>query len=486
MIALAAVFMCFTWRCVTMFFGDDDMMNMYYAWTTPALKLWKAQVLPWMPILRPMGNAVYRICYSFFGFRPLPLYSIAWAILIANVFVAWRFYRSLTESAAVSLMAVSLTLVHGLFQDLYLNAGTIYDSLCLLFTALAVTYYARVRRREGSITFGTGMLLTVFCLAAMNSKESGVTVPVILFCFECVYILPAVWREKRFTAWLRTIGPFYLPEIVIVGMFVFGRVHRTASLAATAAYQPHPAFGFWLRNVAEYLGIEVYRSISFGLTGAGLTLIAMLAIALALRNRGMIFGWLFFVIAITPVAVISIRLGYVLYVPNLGLGLYIASLIGTALQRMPALWGSGAQSGAVAAIAVTTIWIHAAHWPAAPVIQDSAEWRIWDKMHRDYPVIRPSAKILFADDYLSDNGYDLMFHLRLLYGDPTIEVARLKGPPAQQPVRPLSDFDYVFTTAMSSYVELDKRDVRKSLELNILQDYQPGKLFDAERLDHAG
>jgi hypothetical protein len=133
-----------------------------------------------------------------------------------------------------------------------------------------------------------------------------------------------------------------------------------------------------------------------------------------------------------------------------------------------------------------SIWIHAAHWPAPWVVRDSAEWRIWDKMHRDYPTIRPGAKILFADDYPSNNGYDLMFHLRLLYGDPTIEVARLKGAPEQRPTRPLSQFDYVFTAAMDTYVALDRRDVAKSIELNILEDYQPGRLFDARRMDSVG
>jgi len=61
-----------------MYFSDDDMLNMYYAWITPALKLWKAQVLPWMPVSRPLGNAVYRTFYSVFGFHPLPLYVFCW------------------------------------------------------------------------------------------------------------------------------------------------------------------------------------------------------------------------------------------------------------------------------------------------------------------------------------------------------------------------------------------------------------------------
>src|SRR6185437_1912623 len=89
-IALVVIFACFTWRSLQMFFSDDDMLNLYYAWTTPALKIWKAQILPWMPISRPLGTAIYRLAYEMFGFHPFPLYGFSWLLLLANLVVAWR------------------------------------------------------------------------------------------------------------------------------------------------------------------------------------------------------------------------------------------------------------------------------------------------------------------------------------------------------------------------------------------------------------
>ena len=47
-------------------------------------------------------------------------------------------------------------------------------------------------------------------------------------------------------------------------------------------------------------------------------------------------------------------------------------------------------------------------------------------MTRDYPSLKPGTRILFVDDYPSNNGYDLMFNLRLLYHDPKLEVSRLR------------------------------------------------------------
>jgi len=476
--ALAVIFMCFTWRSATMFFSGDDLMNMYKAWTTPTLKIWKAQALSWMPLYRPLGTAVYRVFYTVFGFHPLPLYIFSWLLLIGNVFAAWRFFRVLTPSVFVALAAVSLTLVHGGFQDLYLSAGTIYDRLCFLFTVLAVIVYARAPRRVA--------LLCVLCLMAMNSKESGATVPAILFCYECIYRLPGVWRERKVWEWVRSIAPFYC---LLAGMevaFVVGRVHGTQDLSANPAYQPHGGVPFWLSNVAEYLNILVYHGVHFTGATAAVTLVAMLALAAMLRNRAMLFGWLFFAIAITPVAVISFRQGYVLYVPVLGLGLYFAELIGLAFAREPARL-SYSRIAALAAVTAILMWIHATHWPSPWVVRDSPEWRLTEKMRRDYPTMKPGAKFLFVDDYRSGNGYDLMFNLRLLYHDPLIEVARTSGPADQQPdrSRPLK-FDHVFTAAMDTYVELDRRNVEESIRLNILHDYSPGRTFDTERADRAG
>src|SRR4051794_40092364 len=138
---LLTIFTWFTWRGLIMFYSGDDMMNMYGAWSLNPWRLAKAQILFWMPIYRPLGGGIYRVFYSVFGFHPEPLYIFCWLMLAANIVLAYRFFRVLAGTATQALIALSLTLVHGSFQDLYLSAGTIYDRLCFLFTVLGLATY---------------------------------------------------------------------------------------------------------------------------------------------------------------------------------------------------------------------------------------------------------------------------------------------------------------------------------------------------------
>ena len=94
---LLLIFIFFTWRGMTMFFSGDDMMNMYRAWDMSVWQLAQAQVMLWMPVYRPVGDAIYRLFYEVFGFNPAPLYGFCWILLAANVIAAYRVFRAVTS-----------------------------------------------------------------------------------------------------------------------------------------------------------------------------------------------------------------------------------------------------------------------------------------------------------------------------------------------------------------------------------------------------
>ncbi len=203
----------------------------FYAWTTPALKIWKAQILPWMPISRPLGTAVCRVVYSIFGFHPLPLYVLSWLLLVGNVFMAWRFFRALAPSASV---------VHGNFQDLYLST-----------TDAVSAFVTEQDYRDGGAAF--------FRIHGHQARQ-----------------------------WTRSTIRLYGALAIILGLFVLGRLRGIPGFLDHSSYRPHVDFGFWLKNVTEYMSLLFYRQVRFTAAAAAITLVLMMLIAVLLSNRAVL------------------------------------------------------------------------------------------------------------------------------------------------------------------------------------------------------
>jgi hypothetical protein len=480
-VSLAIIFVLFTWRGLLAFYTGDDLMNTYQAWTVNLGRLVSAQLLIWVPVYRPLGGAIYRTLFEVFGFNPRPLYVLCWALLACNVVVAYRFFRTTTGTPMLAMIGLATTLVHGTFQDLYFSAGTLYDRLCFLFTALGVIFYLRMRRRSESLTLRGSALVFIICILAMNSKESGVALPLLLACCEIVFI----WRKQSWSSCILRVWPLYLLLTALCITFVVFRVNRTPELILTSSYQPNLSVLLWARGVSRYLEMLTYNHVAFSLFGFACSLIGTAALAAVFRNRAMIFGWLFFVISITPVAVISIRPGYVLYVPQLGLGLFIAGFCGFVLDKVDS---AVSNSEAIAFVVVTmvTTWFTFHNWPKAPDYHVSPFYRLTTQFQRDYPKMPAGANLLFTSDAFLKDSYELLFNLRLMYRDPTIRAFRLEGPPDQQPAsRPSIMYDHIFANYSGYYEELDNSNPTESIRLHILKNYSLGRKVEMTHRDHS-
>ncbi|HEY7339225.1 MAG TPA: hypothetical protein VH639_30330 [Bryobacteraceae bacterium] len=486
--SIGVIFVFFTWRGLLMFYNGDDLMNTYSAWVLNPWRLGRAQVFPWVPVYRPLGGLIYRLFYQLCGFHPEPLYVFCWLLLLANLFVAFRFFGELSATPAEALIALAIIFVHGAFQELYLSAGTLYDRLCFLFTALAVAFYAKLRRTRSDIPRASAALVCCLFLLALNSKESGLAVAPILACWELIFVLPKFWRKQART-WLRAIAPLYGALAIISAAFIFGRLRRTPELVNTPTYHPHVSLWGWLMHVSEYAAMLAYNHAHPSPAWTGWALLIMLAVALSLGDRVMLFGWLFFVIAITPVASISSRPGYVLYVPCLGLGLYFGAVFSGGARffarrlRWPPV---SAELAAFVLLLGGATWLHARNWPTdqgpfgSPIYRNLSE-----QLRREYPSLPKGSKLLFESDYLAPDSWDFLFDVRLLYGDRDLVANRLHGLREQQPdwTRPLQ-YDHIFSADSGRYVELDPANPRESIRLHIVRDYEVGSQVDFSRRDH--
>jgi hypothetical protein len=407
--------------------------------------------------------------------------------MAGNVIVGYRFFRTVLRTAAEALIALSLTVLHGCMRELWINAGTIYDQLEYTFTALGLVAYIRLRRERPDIPLPRALLVLFLCLLAMDAKESGIALPVLIAVYEGIFILPQTWRQKG--AWLRAIAPFYSALTVLSLVFVFLRVSRTPELALNTAYQPHPALATWLTHMAEYLGMLTYGHVTFSQRTAAAVLVLMAIAALAARNRIMLFGWLFFVITITPVSLIISRPGYVLYVPDLGLGLYLAAAVAGAIRFCLTRLGRAlsiprAELAAFAILTVAITWFNFRNWPV-PIDRRNDTYRLSEQFRREYPQVPRGTRFLFVKDDFAKDGWNVLFNLRLMYHDNSIVVHRMEAFPDQRPdPKHLNDHDYVFSVDSGRYYQLDKQNVAESIRLNIMRDFAVGRQMVIARRDY--
>ena len=227
-----------------MYYTPDDMMNTYvWGWTEDPWRLAAAQLAVWMPLYRPLCEAIYAACFALFGFNPAPLEIFGWLLLVANVVAAYRMLRAVLGSRWAALFGVAVTLTHGALGELYISTGTLFDRLVFLFIAMGVATYAKLRSARQQLRIRDTVLLWLLCVLAMNSKESGVLLPVLLGLYELCFV-----RERSLGARLKAVGPTFALLAVTAVVFVFGRVYRTPVLLQTAGYHVDPNIGTWWQH----------------------------------------------------------------------------------------------------------------------------------------------------------------------------------------------------------------------------------------------
>jgi hypothetical protein len=429
------IFVAFTRHAPLMFFSGDDMMNMYKAWQTPVRDLVISLAAVWKPVYRPLGGAVYRVFYGVFGFHPLPLYAFSWALLIGNTVLLYILVARITRTLFHPLLTCVLASVHGMYLDLYYSAGTIYDHLSAFFVLLACVFWFDARLRNRPVLLSC--LVTLLTLAACDSKENAVALPVLLLSGELLVVCGA--RGLRLRA--RSLAPIVLCA-AIAAIFILGRVAGTADLSSNPAYRPR--ISALLPNLGTYLGYITYGALS-GPRVTVAVLLAIFVITAVLRSAAMIFGCIWFLATLLPVAMIMVRTGYVLYLPMMGLGLWTSDLLYQLLKRIRI------QSSRLPVVAVLTsvllcVW-HMAHWPATWDPTYSPEFITTRAFRLRYPRLPRGAKLLFITDPFPRDAWDLFFNIKLLYHDDTLIVDRLlSGMPIQRPgaIHKVEPYDHVF------------------------------------------
>lgn len=407
-----AVFLYFAGPALWGGFMPDDLMNLHRAARTPALQLVQATLTPWVGDYRPFGFLFFKGFYASFGFNPLPYHAIGLTLIGANValiaLLAWR----LTASGAAAALTALLTCHHGYFSDLYLNTGTMFDTLAATL-CLALLHSHLSQPRPGWTRMGAQLLAF---LLALQIKEIVIFLPAALWGYELLIRRePGAWR-KAHQAWAMT---------ALAAVFAAGFMWNDAEVAANAEYRASFSPGVLLDHWEHYLALMFYQQHGPGTVFTLAILGAAAAAALLSRDRAACWAWLLAMTAPLPLLSISPRSFYAFYLPYL----FWALLGGIVLARLTRWWRWGAAAvfvPLVAALIYSHAWIrpYAEKWhseatehlrPALELLAPEA--RTWPR----------GAVVVFTEDPYPRDDYTLLYVATLAGGDLSLVVHRVKA-----------------------------------------------------------
>jgi uncharacterized protein (TIGR03437 family) len=470
-------------------FSSDDLMNLHRAWFFPVRTLVKANLLFFLPsdVGRPMGSLWYRSIFYFAGFRGVLFHAIDLAILLANIFLTYAVARRLTGSRLAALTAALLLSYEGRWTALYFDTGFIYDVLCYFFSFAVLLWYIAIRQKNRVPGIAESAVLLALFVCALNSKEMAIALPGVLALYELLY-------AQRRALWL----------IAITGaMTVAFMAGKAGSLVSNAAYRPEIGLTRYLATTCHFLNEIFVLNDWFTAPAAVAFCGVLLAVALAARSKPLIFAWAFTAITTLPIAFVPPRNGPQYYIPLFGCALYagcaisgvVASLRHTAkmlrhiartlyrivqtLRRAvqtPPHWAERAVAACLLLAIAWPLYTYYKKLGMSGVPSMSKDSPVWMSLATQMRVLRPTlppdARLLFLDDPMLPEFYDLQFLVGLNYRDRSLTVDRAKIMPQHPSPRQMQGYDAVFDYHSGKLTEVPQPAV--AIHPAILQ------LFDAD------
>ncbi len=432
------------------YFTADDVMNLYFAWSSSLGQLLKDNLLFFSGAIRPLGSLAYRVLFSIFGFHPLPYRLVCFGLLIANLGLLYLFCLRLARSREVAALACLLGAYHARLTDLYYNSGTIYDLLCFFLYYAALTYYLSIREKGGLPKTGqTAIILTLYILS-LDAKEMAVTLPVWVLLYELVFHppLPLNWPNVR--RWVFEEARLCWLTVPVTMIYIAGKLAGPNRIVNIPDYAPHIGLNPFMHGWTHYLSEFFYNVIPIGRTQVVLVWLVLLAIALMSRRRDLLFGWLAGMTGVLPVIFINPRGLYAVYITLPAFYMFAAvSLVVLRDRLVP----KGKERWAVPQLALFLVVapglaaIHSSEKArmTVPAISSDPIRTLQDQLTARYPSMPHAANILILSDPFEPGDWILTMFFRLHYRDREIQVDRMKGLKNMPPDFAQKHYAHVFT-----------------------------------------
>ncbi|MGB7758402.1 MAG: hypothetical protein WBL61_01155, partial [Bryobacteraceae bacterium] len=452
---LALYFFRLTRASLHVYFTPDDLMNLYRSWIYSAGRLLKANLLFFLnsDFGRPMGSLWYRAIVDLAGFHSFWFHASNLAILAANIWLTYVVARRLAGSREIAALTALGMAYQQRLAWLYFDTGFIYDVLCYFFLFAALALYLRARAQAAALRPWHWAALFALYICALNSKEMAVMLPAFLGTYELLYHPPGAWQPATLRRWLLREGHPTLVAGGVALLFVVGRSTGPQSLTHNAAYRPVFTWTQFLLTSRHFAG-DFLAMPDWPAWAVLLLWGSLAAIAWFTRSRVLRFAWLFLMLSPLPIAFISPRGAAQYYVCVFGWMLCAAVLLvkfASFLMRsvpLPEWWLSRARGAALFLISMTILY--SAYKPlgyggiASASVEAPENRNTVAQLHAAAPAIRPGSRLLFLNDPISPEWYNLLFMVGLSYADRSLQVFRVKqmNPPPND--KEIASYDYVF------------------------------------------
>jgi hypothetical protein len=418
-LALAAWFLGHTWKGLLVYFDGDDMQNIYHAWVLSPWKILFANLTPFTSIYRPFGTAVYRVLFEAAGLHPLPYRIVAYAFLLANIWLLYLVAERLTGSAEIGVLAALLGSYHSRLMDLYLYGGPIYDVLCCPFFLLALLAYLNSRP----------WLFLISYVLALNSKEMAATLPLVLLAYEWIYERRPLGRPLLWISFAVTLGAYFAKTSAASPFTNVTDYQRHFTLHQfLAVSRPELAQLFFLRGDA----LNTFKTVAIY---AAVWAIALLPWASS-RRKALLFAAAFVTLTPLPIDFITYRGFFVMYLPLMGWAIYLATLLIESrdwllrsVWKRPALPAGTWEPERVGlflfvAYVLFTTQLHDPYRSINKVLPTEHNIGVLREALEAHPALPAHARVLLLHDPFSKEYYEPVFVLMLNYRDSTLRVDR--------------------------------------------------------------
>ncbi len=309
-------------------FRGDDAYNIYYYWSRGFWKLAEGILFFFTSYYRPMGGLYFYSLYEIFGLNPFPYHVVIIVLLLINVFLVYSCATLLSRSKTIGGFCAILMTYHGNMALLLYAPAFVFDVLCFTFYFAALLYYLHFRCSGKNLGKGQLLIFVFLYIAALESKEMAVSLPVMIMAYEILWHRPAR-SVGRILEWLHTTA---LPALVtgcMTVLFIVGKLIGPDALSDNLMYRPIISWGRFIKSNVRYVEDLFYLKPDGWFNEGLLVLVWILVAYAAIRTRRnhLVFSLIMIVIAPLPIAFIPARGGPMLYVPCFGWAVIFATLI---------------------------------------------------------------------------------------------------------------------------------------------------------------